>query len=525
MVYSQPMQVRPNQGTLPSSQPRQGGHSLSLDPSRLRFLTPDGGSARFPVDGSIFTIGSDPECGLRWEGPRVQPVHAQARWQEGKLWVRDGGSGTTLVDGVKVSAQEWTPMRDGGHLQLGTIADPSLSLAMVSTDSDSFQSSQQPLLVTFFGDASEPDISRHVRGQPARFETMIEKTRAPVQVSGVVAEGSKTSDAVHTIMPFAMGATAAAGAFTAASACLQAGPVNVPLLVFGGLMAAVGGLGARLSWQDSREHAAALGQKRAPAQDSVPPWKHVSQQVIRRGPSASDFKKLWQGNLRDWPNSRQVVYISGHGLQQSAASLSYESLAETVHGAEALVLDVCNGGQLESLSRLTGSARVAVVSEHTVRGFGFPLESMFGQASFPSEPRAFGATLLRAAAKGRPAKSLVAVDLQALEKQLLPSLDRLGRNLSRLSQRGYQQELHRLLDESETTDADDYGSTVDLGSFLSRLEQQPALAASCPELARTSQALNETLLGMLGHGTLSFNRRSAPHLPEGWRRFLRDHRK
>lgn len=516
------MRVQSNGG----NQSRAIGHSLSLQPERQRLLTPDGGSLRFPTDGSVFTIGQDADCQVRWEG---QPKQAEGQWKEGQLWVRDLHTGTTLIDGRKASSDEWTPLRDGGSLQFGTINSPALSLGVLgSAVSDTFQTSEQPLLVTYFGDASVPDIARHVKGQPARFEKMLEKTQAPVEVSALSAAGGVASDAVHTALPVAMGAMGVAGLVTAGTACVQAlqgGPLSIPLLVLGGLLTVAGGFGAKVGAESAGQHLQALKQKVAQSDEVAPTWKHVSHQVVENGPRASQFEQLWQNNLSQWPNSRHVVYISGHGLQQSAAGLSFDALAHTVQGAEAIVLDVCNGGQLESLSKLTGSARVAVVSEHTVRGFGFPLESMFGQSSFPTDPREFGTSLVRSAARGRPAKSLVAVDLQALQKQLLPSLDRLGRSLTRLSQGGQQETLRRCLDQSETTDADDFQSVVDLGSFLAQLQREPRLVASCPELKRTSEAFNQTVLAMMGHGTLSFDRRPATHLPEGWRQFLKDHRK
>lgn len=507
------MQLPPLQSS-PAIRP-EPAHALSLKPCRQRFLAADGRSFSFPTDGTPFWIGSDPDtCKVVWTGPQVQPQHTEARWRDGQLWVRDNQTGCSLVDGRKISHKEWTPMRDGGHLQMGNLEDPALSLGFLG-EKDGFESppSDAPLQITFFGDGSAPDIGRHVRGQPARFERMIQKSGAPVRVNALVATGSSLARAVHIATPWAMGAVAASGLVAAALG-------GAPMLVLGGLLTAGGALGAFLSWPTSREHLEDSPHSSSPASSSS--WSHVRHEVVGRGPSPALFSRAWQGSLSNWPGSRQVVYMSGHGYQESAAGLAFERLARELQGAEAIVLDACNGGQLEALSRLSGSARVAVVSEHTVRGFGFPLEAMFGQSQFPSDPREFGLALVRSAARGRPAASLAGVDLQSLQKTLLPSLDRLGRSLSRLSQSGQKDLLKSCLQEAETTDADPPGSKLDLGSFLARL-QHHGIGTRCPELERCTKALNQTVLAMLGHGTLSFDRQAPPPMPEGWRDFLRGH--
>lgn len=485
-------------------------HSLSLHPSRQRLLTKDGQALPFPTDGSTFVLGSHPDCQVAWQGDSIQPQHAEGRWSEGKLWVRDLHTGRTLVDGRKIGADQWTPMRDGGHLQLGSIQDPALSLAVLGPSPTS-ESSTRPIQLTFFGDGTSADIARHVRGQPARFERMIEKTGAPVKVNGVLAQGSSLAAMAKVAAPWALGALAVAGVAAAAA--------GAPL-VLGGLLAAGGGLMSALTWQGSRQQWAELQGRPAVVPEG---WKHVQHRVIQQGPRANQLEQLWQDSLGKWPGARHILYLSGHGFQQEAAGIRFDQLAQRIQGAEAVVIDACNGGQIEALARLGGSARIAVVSEHTVRGFGFPLEAMFGQKAFPEDSRELGVSLVQAAARGRPAASLVAVDLHTLQQRLLPSLDRLGRSLNRISQSGQKDTLLQCLAEAETSDADPPGSKVDLGSFLARLQER-GLAGRCPELARCQQALNDTVLAMLGHGTLSFDRAAPAQQPEGWRAFLRSHR-
>ena len=172
------------------------------------------------------------------------------------------------------------------------------------------------------------------------------------------------------------------------------------------------------------------------------------------------------------------------------------------------MLDACNGGQVEALLHLAESAQVAVCSEHTVRSSGFPLDAMFGHTQFPQDARALAASLVQSASRGRPAESLVAVDLQALTGKLLPSMDKLARRLKFADR----DKVKEALSSSETTDTASK-TTVDLGSFLAQLPQ-------IPEVEAAQQALNETVLAMVGHGTLSFDRYSPSHMPESWRSLM-----
>jgi len=164
---------------------------------------------------------------------------------------------------------------------------------------------------------------------------------------------------------------------------------------------------------------------------------------------------------------------------------------------------------------LAGSARVAVASEHTVRGFGFPLDAMLGQPNYPADSKALATSLVMSASRGRPARSLVAIDLQVLQKDLLPSLGQLGRRL----QRADREKVKQALESSETTDTNSK-TTVDLGSFLARLED-----LQLPEVSKTQAALNQCVLAMIGHGTISFDKYPPTHMPSGWRDLMRELRK
>lgn len=476
------------------SPPRVAPHGLSLEPSRLRLLTAEGEALRFPTDGSTFWLGSGDGCLIR--RAEAEPKHAEARWREGTLEVRGQN---TLVNGMP--CPDWSPLGDGGHIQLGDINQPALSLAALSDQPA--QTSSQPVSITYFGDASAPNIARGVERQPFTFNKFVAQD-TPVQVQGVLLQGSKIGHLAQVALPVAMGAVALGGLGACVAGLVHG--VNAPLLMMGGLLMASGGMAAYSNRHDIPQHWQALREQ--PSLGGLPSQRV---QVVVESASASNarFDETWKKSLAGWPQSRQVIYLSGHGYQDSAAGVYFHELGKSVRGAEAVMLDACNGGQIEALIYLADSAQVAVCSEHTVRGSGFPIQAMFDKQEFPKDSRAWATSLVQSGAKGRPAESLVAVDLQALKSKLIPSLDKLGRSLKSSGLNDAKQALQ----ESERTDTSGK-TTVDIGSFLARLPDSP-------EVIEARQALNQTVLAMTGHGTISFDTYSPAHMPAGWREFTR----
>lgn len=456
---------------VPSSGPRSVRHALSLDPQRQRLLNAQGETVAFPTDGSTFSLGE----GL------------EGQWRGGRLCQRKEGS------------EFWTPVNNGQ-----VVADQRLTL----TGPEAGSPSDRPLHITFFGDATSSDIGRHVKAQPARMQDWLSQSKAPVSMTGLLAGAAEPPTDVKPAGPSLLLHSLLA---SAGSVALGVGlGASLPLVITAGVVGALGGLFLR---------ARRLGAERAQPMQGLQASK-VRTLITAAPPRTDQFRQLWQANLKSWPQARHLIYFSGHGQQNNTAGLALSRLAGAARGAEALVMDSCNGGQLESLIQVAEMAKVAVVSEHVVQGYGFPMEKMFNQEQFPQDSRAFAAELVQAASASCPGRSLVGVDLEVLKSQLFPSLDRLGRSLSSL--RGeYGDSLSRMLTRSETTDASKERRHVDLGSFLAQLQSVPGLAEDCPELAVSQKALNSTILSMVGHGTLSFDREAPSTLPPGWRKFLK----
>ena len=296
-------------------------------------------------------------------------------------------------------------------------------------------------------------------------------------------------------------------AVTAAAGAILAAPISLTLA---GVALGVSACSGLVSWgtrKDARDYAN-KGESRVASQGPV--------EVVQKGPSRQLLEGVWQKNLQQWPQARHVVYVSGHGERFQVAGLGWSELAQTVKGAELVILDACNGAQLETLSHLSESIEVAIASEHPVRASGMPIEDFFRAAPYPKEPTQLAASMVLAGDRRRPAPSLVAVDLQVLGKQLLPALDRLGRQLQQVPA----EKLKAVLQKTEQPDSVEQRKTYDLGSFLYRLGQSQDLQS--PALENCTRAFQETMLAMVGHGTLSFDLYPAgSKLPQGWTDFLR----
>ena len=270
--------------------PKVAAHALSLQPSRQRLLTPEGEALRFPTDGTSFFLGSDDQSLIRREGAR--PHQAEARWDDGTLLVRGQD---TLVNGRV--CKDWTPLGDGGHIQLGDIQQPSLSLAVLGEQPATL--SKQMVALTYFGDATEPNIARGVSNQPGRLANLLAEGNSPVQVQGVVLRGGRLNHLAKAALPASMAAVGLGGLGACVAGLIHG--VNAPLLIAGGLTALGGGLAAAANWKQMSGHWKAATQK---TELAGIPSARVQVTSVNAGPSAKKFDEAWKTSLRSWPQAR-----------------------------------------------------------------------------------------------------------------------------------------------------------------------------------------------------------------------------
>lgn len=500
-----------------------GSHSMEVRLDQLvpaeadqLLRLPDGKVVEIPPQGGELTVGRHQNSQLRFDSSRTSGHHAKLRWHLGRLQVKDlNSTNGTLLDGKPISPDDWVTVPNGSKLQFGPSARSGVTVEP-----------KAPLLVTFFGDGSVPDIGDEVKAQPRRFERAFSNANSPAMVRGMVAEGNPVKDIAMAAVPVVFGAGVGAGlvATGLGVAAMVAGSlVSGPALAIGGLAyAGFSGWGLKATKGLLKGGIKALKEKFSRSEVQPSNWQHVEHYRVGSGPAPKQFQQLWHQNLERFPTARHVVFVSGHGNQKGAAGLKFSELGKTVQGAEAIFLDSCNGAQLESLSQLSGSARVAVASAHTVQGYGFPLDDMFSRDRFPEQPRDLCAALVQAAHRSMPSESLVAVDLKVLKDDLLPSLDTLGKSLLRLKERGHARSIKSALKDSVVTQSGvlGFGKKIDLGSFLGNLARDPQLRHNT-ELVAARRAFDKTVLSAMGNGTLSFDLSPGKDMPPEWRSFLK----
>jgi hypothetical protein len=451
-------------------------HHLGLPSSRLRLIDSQAKLTALPAEGTSQPLGS-----------------GEVRYHQDQVEVR-AGQEPILVNGDRVT-QDWTPLPPRGKITLGKLDDPTIGLVVVPEGAPNAHS--RPVALTYFGDSSHADIRRGVTQQGAVFQKLLGDS---LKFEGVLATGSPARDAWKRSLPWLAAGCAVAAAVGAALAV----PVSLGLSagLFG--VAAMAGLVSKGTHKDAQDYA-----KNAPR---LPDMKGLK--VVAGSPQIDDLETAWRANLKNWPSATQVVYLSGHGERFEVAGLSWPQIAQTIQGADLVILDACNGAQLETLTQLGDSTKTVLASTHPVRASGLPIERIFGAASFPQEPAELATSMLLAADYRRPAPSLVAVDQEQLQNSLLPSLDRLGKKLSQLPP----SVLQDLLTKCERPDSVEGRTTFDLGSFLYQLQTSQTLADSNVEPAL--KAFQSTILAMSGHGTMSFDLYPAgSKLPDGWLEF------
>lgn len=247
----------------------------------------------------------------------------------------------------------------------------------------------------------------------------------------------------------------------------------------------------------------------------APAVERTENTVVKR-PSAELLKTALHENMSAF-EGMQIVHLSGHGDRNEVALIPFREVGPAVEGSDLVLLDACQTAQLESMAHLAGHTRVVVGSAHSVVGWGLPLTYLLRER-LPDDPRALGALVVHNNAEKPRTRSLVALDMQVFEDRLLPSLDRLGKDLGGRLDQGRREEILQALRDSESMGW--RSSRIDLGSFLENLE---ARLPDCQAAAEARQAWQATRIAQDGETGMTLDLvagRTAEGLPEGWSTFL-----
>ncbi|MBX3172734.1 MAG: hypothetical protein KF760_35380 [Candidatus Eremiobacteraeota bacterium] len=307
---------------------------------------------------------------------------------------------------------------------------------------------------------------------------------------------------------------AIAGGFVATGAGLAA--AGWALAAYPGL-AAAGLLGLYVAFQAEDHLRQAL---------KAPQWKGPHPHQLGSGPlpaslgqPADQLKQLIQSNLKDFPSSRQVVSLAGHGNHEQVGPLTYAKASQALQGnpVEQVILDTCLGGQLEVLAKLAPWSQFMLASPQPIPAIGLPFDKMFAPDQLDKSPRELASSWVDQAAPITP--SLAAWDSDKFRHSLLPALDKLGSQLCTENRA----EIRKALRRSKNPDRLPSGR-VDLGSFLENL-QQAKMRPETLQLARQArEAFQQSLVNQQNDKTLTFHlkrERDDESLPQGWRDFLK----
>lgn len=163
----------------------------------------------------------------------------------------------------------------------------------------------------------------------------------------------------------------------------------------------------------------------------------LAEDASSKAPSTGELASYIAGNMDK--SATNVVFLSGHGLAfRQVASMPTKKVADALNQANAqsgqkpdvLIMESCLMGNLETLEMLSGTARVAVLSEEVLNCEALPIKDMLVSASQDGgTPQEIGKKMVELAGATGNVQTLAAFDLDKLGN-FNQALDNLGGRLS-----------------------------------------------------------------------------------------------
>lgn len=178
--------------------------------------------------------------------------------------------------------------------------------------------------------------------------------------------------------------------------------------------------------------------------DKTPEINTIPTEIIEGKDSSKpeDLSAFIADNMQKYNSAKNVFYISGHGLAyKGVAGISMNDLKKALDKAcvkigkklDIIIFDACFMQNLETMNEIKNYAKIAVASEETVPGSGFPIHEML-DASVRGEmiPENMGEKIIEGVGLGWEINDISTVSAVNLEKldQLTCKLDILGIALS-----------------------------------------------------------------------------------------------
>lgn len=129
--------------------------------------------------------------------------------------------------------------------------------------------------------------------------------------------------------------------------------------------------------------------------------------------------------MKKYPDNTNIVFLAGHGFgYRQIASMPVKELRRTLDDAsltagkkpDLIVMESCLMGNVEAMSELRNSAKVAVVSEEVLSATALPLDDMMADAAKKGgTPQEIGRRMIDIASKSEGIGTLAAIDLTEMD--------------------------------------------------------------------------------------------------------------
>lgn len=174
-------------------------------------------------------------------------------------------------------------------------------------------------------------------------------------------------------------------------------------------------------------------------------------------PTRQQLATFIADGMKKYPNNTNVVFLAGHGFgYRQVASMPVKELRRTLDDAalmsgkkpDVVVMESCLMGNVEAMSELRNSAKVALVSEEVLSATALPIDEMMADAATKGgTPQEIGKRMIELASKVEEIGTYAAIDLTKMDG-VNNALGKLGSNLTKEIAAGNKLEIQAAAKES-----------------------------------------------------------------------------
>ena len=174
-------------------------------------------------------------------------------------------------------------------------------------------------------------------------------------------------------------------------------------------------------------------------------------------PTRKQLATFIADGMKKYPNNTNILFLAGHGFgYRQVASMPVKELKRTLDDAalisgkkpDVVVMESCLMGNVEAMSELRNSAKVALVSEEVLSATALPIDEMMADAAQKGgTPQEIGKRMIDMASKVEEIGTYAAIDLTKMDG-VNNALGKLGSNLTKEIAAGNKLEIQTAAKES-----------------------------------------------------------------------------